>query len=43
MTNGLLHWPVVAANIWNEEVGVIHLILGVFSLANASGVTGRRW
>jgi len=36
MTNGLLSLASrVAANIWNEEVCVIHVVLGVFSLANA--------
>jgi hypothetical protein len=37
MTNGLLS---LADNIWNEKVGVIHVISGVFSLENASGVSG---
>jgi len=43
MTNGLLSLAsIVAANIWNEKVGVIHVIPGVFSLANATGVAGRQ-
>lgn len=40
MTNDLLSLAsVVAANIWNEKVGVIHVIPTVFSLENASGVS----